>query len=94
MNVVSIKYNDKFLDEYIKLCSLKWGSKTKKKDQMLKYIDNKKKKIYNSDKVIEILGLIHKDAMLGFISLFKYDGNDNLFLTPWYATMYIKKELV
>ena len=30
--------------------------------------------------------------MLGFISLFKYDGEKRKDLTPWYATMYVKKE--
>ena len=38
------------------------------------------------------MGLIDKDKMLGFISLFKYDGDDRRDLSPWYATMYIKKE--
>ena len=27
-----------------------------------------------------------------FISLFKYDGDERNDLTPWYATMYVKKE--
>ena len=30
--------------------------------------------------------------MIGFISLFKYDGDERRDLTPWYATMYVKKE--
>ena len=30
--------------------------------------------------------------MIGFISLFKYDGDERRDLSPWYATMYVKKE--
>ena len=29
--------------------------------------------------------------MIGFISLFKYDGEERTELTPWYATMYVKE---
>ena len=83
--------NSKYLDEYILLCSLEWGSK-KNSDEMKKYIENKKDKILNSDKYISILGLIDNDILIGFISLFKYDGLERQDLTPWYATMYVKKE--
>lgn len=30
--------------------------------------------------------------MIDFISLFKYDGEEIKDLTPWYATMYVKRE--
>jgi GNAT superfamily N-acetyltransferase len=35
---------------------------------------------------------LDNDEMIGFISLFKYDGDECRELTPWYATMYVKKE--
>lgn len=91
MKIINIKNNDKYMDEYIKLCSLEWGT-PKTEEQMQLYIKNKKKKINTEDKVISILGLIDNDIMIGFISLFKNDGNNRRDLTPWYATMYIKKE--
>ena len=59
---------------------------------MKKYIEEKRKKIINEDKVISVLGLIDNDILIGFISLFKYDGDERRDLTPWYATMYVKKE--
>ena len=91
MEVVSIKNNDKYLEEYIRLCLLEWGgSKTDK--QLKQYIKNKKEKINTTDKVIDVLGLIDNNILLGFISLFKYDGEERIDLTPWYATMYVKKE--
>ena len=91
MNIINIKNNNKFLDEYIKLCSLEWGS-TKSLEEMKKYIEEKRRKILEEDKVISILGLVDKDTLIGFISLFKYDGDERKDLTPWYATMYVKKE--
>ena len=91
MKIVSIKDNDSLLKEYIKLCSLEWGS-NKNDIEMKNYIENKLIKIHNTDKVINILGLIDKNVLIGFISLFKYDGDERKDLTPWYATMYLKKE--
>ena len=59
---------------------------------MQKYVQDRINKILNEDKVISILGLIDEDELIGFISLFKYDGDERRDLTPWYATMYVKKE--
>lgn len=91
IEIINIKENDNYLNEYIKLCSLEWGSK-KTEDEMQLYIDNKKNKILNEDKVISIIGMIENNCLIGFISLFKYDGEERNDLTPWYATMYVKEE--
>ena len=91
MKIINLKDNDVFLEEYIRQCSLEWGT-PKSDDEMKSYIINKRKKIYNEDKVISILGLIDNSKLVGFISLFKYDGDYRRDLTPWYATMYVKKE--
>lgn len=88
MEIINILKNDKLLEEYIKLCTLEWGSKKTSKE----YIKEKKDKILNTDKVITVLALLDNNIMLGFISLFKYDGLERHDLTPWYATMYVKKE--
>ena len=87
MKIISIKDNDNYLIEYISLCNQEWGTK-KDKD----YVQRKLKQIKTEDKVISILGLIDNNELLGFISLFKYDGEEKRELTPWYATMYVKKE--
>lgn len=91
MEIINIKDNEKYLREYIKICSLEWGSK-KNEQEMEKYINDKLIRITNDDKVILVLGLINDNELLGFISLFKYDGEERKDLTPWYATMYVKKE--
>ena len=36
--------------------------------------------------------LVDNDKLIGFISLFKYDGDEMKNLTPWYATIYVKEE--
>ena len=93
MNIVSIKENKEFLEEYIKLCSLEWG--TPKSEEELNIRVNKRvNEILSNkdDKLISVLGLIDNNKLIGFISLFKYDGEERQDLTPWYATMYVKKE--
>ena len=91
MEIVNLKNNSNYLKEYIKLCSLEWGSK-KSKQEMEKYIADKEQRILIEDKVISVLGLIKDNHLLGFISLFRYENENNKELTPWYATMYVKKE--
>lgn len=40
MEIINIKDNDEFLDEYIRLCSLEWGT-LKSDDEMKSYIIDK-----------------------------------------------------
>ena len=90
MEVIDLKCS-KYIDEYIELCSLEWGEK-KTKSEMQEYIKRKKNKILDGEKYISILGLINENELVGFISLFKTDGDDRTDLSPWYATMYVKEK--
>ena len=87
MKIINIKNNDNYINEYIILCNKEWGNNIIDDE----YIENKKNKIINGDKVISVLGLINNDILIGFISLFTNDGINNN-LTPWYATMFVKEE--
>lgn len=91
IKIINILNEQKFLEEYIIICHEEWGSEDKTFD-LNSYITMKKNKILNEDKVILILGLIKNEELIGFISLFKEDGEYKKELTPWYATMYVKKE--
>lgn len=93
MNLINLKENKSFLETYIKTCSIEWGSK-KSDEALKKYVSDKLNKILSNkyDKLISAIGLIDKNNLIGFISLFKYDGDEKKNLTPWYATMYVKKE--
>ena len=86
MEIISILDKENYLEEYIILCSKEWGDS----NNTLEYVLDKKKKM--KDKVIDVLALIDSNIMIGFISLFKYDGEERKDLTPWYATMYVKEE--
>ena len=90
MEILDIK-NTKYLDEYILLCKEEWSDNKTIENKEL-FIKEHKEKILNGEKVISILGLTDNNTLLGFISLFKYDGEERKDLTPWYATMYVKKE--
>lgn len=91
MKIKNIMDDIKHLEEYAKICQVTWGKK-KTDEELKKYTKEKVKRILEEDKVVSILGLLDNDKLIGFISLFKYDGLEIKNLTPWYATMYVKKE--
>lgn len=92
MKIKNIMDDIKHLEEYAKICQVTWGGKKKTDEELKKYTKEKVKRILKEDKVISILGLLDNDKLIGFISLFKYDGDEMKNLTPWYATMYVKEE--
>ena len=61
MEIINIEDNDEFLEEYIRLCSLEWGT-LKSDDEIKSYIIDKRKRIHSEDKVISILDA--KDIMV------------------------------
>lgn len=89
MKIINVKDNLEYLKEYIKYCYLEWSNKD---IELIDYVDKKVKEIKNGDKVISILGLVNDKELVGFISLFKYDGDERRELTPWYATMYVRRD--
>lgn len=89
MKIINITNNTKYLKKYIALCYLEWSEKEKK---LTEYIDYKLRKLKIENNIILILGLVNHNELVGFISLLKKDGDCEVKLTPWYATMYVKKE--
>ena len=89
MKIINITNNTKYLKEYIALCYLEWSKKEK---ELTEYIDYKLRKLKIENNIILILGLVDHNKLVGFISLLKKDGDCEVNLTPWYATMYVKKE--
>ena len=85
MRCINLLENKEYLNDYVRLCSLEWGTENITDEQ----ISDKINKILNGDKVISVLGIVEEE-LIGFISLFKYDGDERRDLTPWYATMYVK----
>lgn len=87
LRIINLKEENTYLEDYVKLCSLEWGS-PKSDDEVKEKVSS----ILSGDKVISVLGLVDDDTLIGFISLFKYDGDERRDLSPWYATMYVKDE--
>ena len=79
MQIINIKDKLNYLKEYVKLCYLEWSDREK---PLVKYMDYKIDSIKSGDKVISILGLVNEEELIGFISLFKYDGDERKDLTP------------
>lgn len=89
IKIINITNNTKYLKEYIALCYLEWSEKEK---ELTEYIDYKLRKLKIENNIILILGLVDHNKLVGFISLLKKNGDCEVKLTPWYATMYVKKE--
>ena len=85
MRCINLLENKEYLNDHVRLCSLEWGTGNITDEQ----ISDKINKILNGNKVISVLGIVEEE-LIGFISLFKYDGDERRDLTPWYATMYVK----
>lgn len=92
LEVFNIKDKLEYLDEVATLEYLEWASKPNENSKQR--IENKINKIINNldrNNFCKLI-LLKDDKLIGFISLFDTDGDEKKELTPWYATMYVKKE--
>ena len=92
MQIYNLKDKIEFLDEVAQLEYYEWADNKEFNEQ--ERIKNKKAKILNmlSDNSFCKLILIKENVLIGFISIFPHDCDEEPNLTPWYATMYIKKQ--
>ena len=92
MEVFNLKNKLEYLDEVATLEYKEWADN--KKENMQERIKRKKQKICNmfEDKSFCKLILLDENQLIGFISIFPKDCDEEPNLTPWYATMYIKKQ--
>ncbi len=92
MKIYNLQNKIEYLDEVARLEYEEWAE-NKEIDKEAR-IERKKEKICNMfiNKSFCKLILTDKDALVGFISLFPSDCEEEKDLTPWYATMYVKKE--
>ena len=92
MEIYDLKEKKEYLDEVARLEYEEWAdNKEENKEERIK---RKKEKICNmfEDKYFCKLILIEEDKLIGFISFFPNDCEEEKDLKPWYATMYVKKE--
>lgn len=92
MKIYDLKEKLEYLDEVVLLEFDEWAEN--KEDNRKVRLEKKKEKIcsYFEDKSFCKLILVIGDELIGFISIFPYDSEEEKDLTPWYATMYVKKE--
>ena len=93
MNIYNISERLEYLDEICSLTVEEWGRYNSEAEFELKVSKTKKKILDNlTDKYYCKLILLDGDKLVGFISIFPTDCDERCDLSPWYATMYVKKE--
>lgn len=92
MEIYNLQNKLEYLYEVIELEYDEWAdNKESNRDTRLKL---KRDKIYNmfSNNSFCKLILVKENELIGFISIFPDDCEEEKNLTPWYATMYVKKK--
>ena len=94
LKIYNIKDKQEYLREVAILTQLEWGKNNLSKEEFENKVDKKIEKIKNSFEKKDYCKLILLDdnKLVGFISIFPTDGEERNDLSPWYATMYVKKE--
>ena len=92
MEIFDLKDKKEYLKEVMELELLEWSDEeiVNIEEKVNKKIEKYNKYVNNIDfcKLI----LVDNNSLIGFISLFPFDGEEEKELNPWYATMYVKKE--
>ncbi len=92
MEVCNLKEKLEFLREVVTLEYDEWASnKYDNRGERIELKYEKVRKLLNSKNFCKLI-LIDNNMLIGFISIFPEDAEECLELTPWYATMYVKKE--
>lgn len=94
LKIYNIKDKQEYIREVAILTQNEWGKKNLTQEEFDIKINNKIAKIksnLNNPKYCKLV-LLDNLTLIGFISIFEHDGNDKTDLSPWYATMFVKKE--
>lgn len=87
----TLRKNPEYMEEYVTCCKKEWSKYIGEElDEKVK--DQVKRIITTGDEIITVVLMLKNDELIGFISLFKSDGNYHRELSPWFATFYIKEE--
>lgn len=92
MEIYNLKDKKQYLKEVMELEFNEWAkNKNDNKDERIKKKINKYHEFIDNIYFCKLI-LIDNDILLGFISIFPHDCEEEPLLSPWYATMYVKKE--
>ena len=92
--IYNIKKKPKFIKEVAILTQKEWGDKEISEKEFEIKVKNKIKSIkakLDNPNYCKLI-LVKDNKLIGFISIFEHDGEERNEFTPWYATMYVKKE--
>ena len=93
MKIYNLKEKKQYIEEIAKLSKLEWAENNGEEElnQKIKETIEKIKNNLENPNYCKLI-LLDDNKLVGFISIFPTDGEECQDLTPWYATMYIKKE--
>ena len=92
MEILNLKKHLEFLQEVVTLEHNEWATNPSVDfEKRIKEKCNKVRKLLDKDDFCKLL-LVDANVLIGFISIFPHDSEEFPNLTPWYATMYVKKE--
>lgn len=93
MKIYNIKEKQEYIEEIARLSKLEWAEYNTEEElnNKIQQTINKIKNNLENPNYCKLI-LLDKDKLVGFISIFPTDGDEYQDLTPWYATMYVKKE--
>lgn len=94
LKIYDIRNKQEYINEVAILTQNEWGKKHLSQEDFYSKIENKISKIkdnLDNPNYCKLI-LLRGSSLVGFISIFEHDGNERLDLSPWYATMFVKKE--
>ena len=93
MEIYNLKEKQEYIEEIARLSKLEWAEYNTEEELNKKIQEtiNKIKNNLDNPSYCKLILLDDKN-LVGFISIFPTDGDEYQELTPWYATMYVKKE--
>ena len=93
MKIYNIKEKQEYIEEIATLSKLEWAEYNTEEElnNKIQQTINKIKNNLDNPSYCKLV-LLDNDNLVGFISIFPTDGDECQELTPWYATMYVKKE--
>lgn len=92
MEIYNLKDRLEYLNEVSELEYDEWADEKEiNRNERLKKKKNKIKELLPNKSFCKLI-LVNNGELVGFISIFPIDCDEERNLTPWYATMYIKRK--
>ena len=94
LKIYNIEEKQEYLEEVASLTQKEWRKQNLSKKQFCEKVNKKIekiKKLFKNRYYCKLI-LLDNDKLVGFISIFPTDGEEKKELSPWYSTMYVKKE--